>query len=636
MNTKIFTLLLLAAILFVRKSEAQVTIGGNTDPVAGAILDLNSPAGSKGGLLVSSVDLTDLSEIPATGFVGITTAQPTNMDLAGTVVYNTNQATGLGLYVWDGDDWIKLADSSVGEPVCNRIQHVIAFAKGSTNILGKSGTLQFGVVSDGTNHSSVNPIKKSYQWESTGANNRNWSRQGAPLDYTNDSKSIFFPSEGTYYVRTIADNCYSSPQTSNEIKVVVSATPANLVNKGYRVITKDCYDIARSGHDLSLRRDDFSGSTFVKSYRFSHINNYTDLQLFIASDPDNLVSSITFPPLSQINGTGRGFVDFKIVFKPTVSDLVGDRGKKVFRIAASYKDNTNTDKMAYLDVKVQDAECACKVAFRTTPTGPIGWRRFMCYNIGADEALSIDDQRAFESPVSLSNPTTYSNEAAAASYTKVYGSLFQWGRKADGHQHVWSAVTSAKAPVVDWNNAGANFRKTSDGFLGINDWLSGSNNKPGRWGGDSNGENNDENWPLKGPNDPCPEGWRIPSISEWNTIWSAPVQSPSGSSNGVNRWVWVSSVGKTTPGMLLYPPKPNVTDPKDDSDYEPDPSLFLPVGGFRQGFTGKIPTIGIIGYYWSSSTSDVFSRYFLVEQNFSPLQMGLFRSHGCAIRCVEE
>ena len=231
MNTKIFTLFLFSAILFVHKSEAQVTIGGHTNPATGAVLDLNSPAGNKGGLLVSSVDLTDLSQIPATGFVGITTAQPTNMDLAGTIVYNINQATGLGLYVWDGDNWIKLANSSVGEPMCNRIQHVIAFAKGSVNILGNSGTLQFGVVSDGTNHSSVNPIKKSYQWECTGVNNRNWIKQGAPLDYTNDSKSIFFASEGTYYVRAIADNCYSSPQTSNEIKVVVAANPANLVNK---------------------------------------------------------------------------------------------------------------------------------------------------------------------------------------------------------------------------------------------------------------------------------------------------------------------------------------------------------------------------------------------------------------------
>ena len=359
------------------------------------------------------------------------------------------------------------------------------------------------------------------------------------------------------------------------------------------------------------------------------------MQLSIASDPDNLVSSISFPPVSQINGTGSGFVDFEIVFKPTVSDLVGDGGKKVVRIAADYKDNTGTDKMAYLDVRVQDAECACKVAFRTTATGPIGWRRFMCYNIGADETLTIDEQRAFNSPVSSAS-TTYANEAAAASYTKVYGSLFQWGRKADGHQQVWSTIAGGKVPLPNWSNAGDNFRRVNDGGSGVNDWLIGSNNKPGRWGGDSNGENNDENWPLKGPNDPCPEGWRIPSVTEWNTIWSAPVQSSSGSQNGVNRWLWVSDAGSTTPGMLIYPPKPNVTNPKDDSDYEPDPALFLPAVSFRQGFSGTIAQVGSNGYYWSSSIYGVHAHFFLVERGTQPIQTGLLRSHGCAVRCVEE
>jgi uncharacterized protein (TIGR02145 family) len=68
-------------------------------------LDLNR--GATGGLLLSNVALTNLSVIPANTFVGISTQQDTNQELAGMIVYNTDATTGIGIYVWDGDDWIK-------------------------------------------------------------------------------------------------------------------------------------------------------------------------------------------------------------------------------------------------------------------------------------------------------------------------------------------------------------------------------------------------------------------------------------------------------------------------------------------------------------------------------------------------
>ncbi|MDR2085923.1 MAG: hypothetical protein LBP72_01990 [Dysgonamonadaceae bacterium] len=104
MKKKVLVLLSLALVLSVNL-RSQVTIGGLTTPKAGALLDLNST--TPGGLVLSNVDLDDLSKIPANRFVGISAAQDRNLSLAGMIVYNTKTTTGVGIHVWDGDDWIK-------------------------------------------------------------------------------------------------------------------------------------------------------------------------------------------------------------------------------------------------------------------------------------------------------------------------------------------------------------------------------------------------------------------------------------------------------------------------------------------------------------------------------------------------
>jgi hypothetical protein len=86
-------ILLLAFALFTCANlRAQVTIGGLTEPVKGAILDLNSTA--KGGLLLSNVTLLNLYAIPV-GFPGI--ADPD--DVTGEV---KKKFTGLMVYIRAG------------------------------------------------------------------------------------------------------------------------------------------------------------------------------------------------------------------------------------------------------------------------------------------------------------------------------------------------------------------------------------------------------------------------------------------------------------------------------------------------------------------------------------------------------
>jgi uncharacterized protein (TIGR02145 family) len=99
---------LLPALLLIACAglQAQVTIGGATEPAPGAILDLNSLGGAKGGLLLSHIAITDLSKIPAGELLGITSEQDENLALSGIMVYNIGTANvPSGIYVWNGYCW---------------------------------------------------------------------------------------------------------------------------------------------------------------------------------------------------------------------------------------------------------------------------------------------------------------------------------------------------------------------------------------------------------------------------------------------------------------------------------------------------------------------------------------------------
>jgi uncharacterized protein (TIGR02145 family) len=105
MKRMIFLMLALL-IVSVASMNAQVTIGGTTDPHAGAVLDL-SP--SNKGLLLPSVYLDDDSSFTLADENTASTA-------TGMLVYNLNPdlAGGKGVYVWNGDvlKWVY-----IGPPV---------------------------------------------------------------------------------------------------------------------------------------------------------------------------------------------------------------------------------------------------------------------------------------------------------------------------------------------------------------------------------------------------------------------------------------------------------------------------------------------------------------------------------------
>jgi uncharacterized protein (TIGR02145 family) len=88
-----------------------------------------------------------------------------------------------------------------------------------------------------------------------------------------------------------------------------------------------------------------------------------------------------------------------------------------------------------------------------------------------------------------------------------------------------------------------------------------------------------EDWTPE--NDPCPEGWRVPSYREFN-----------GLINGLNMTgEWVAATGNSLAGWKF-------------TYGNTDESIFLPAAGMRHGFfdaePGSLDKVGIEGHYWAA------------------------------------
>ncbi|MDR3262603.1 MAG: Ig-like domain-containing protein, partial [Tannerella sp.] len=159
----LMNVLVLVSLLGANNLQSQVTIGGNTEPASGAILDLNST--SRGGLLLSNVKITSLDSIPAAinadgtdVFPGLDPAnlagRDVNLPLAGMIVYNTNEAlaTGVGIYLWDGEKWKRTDCCCDGNPGDN------ISVKGASSVCNGCTTTLTGTPAGGTWVSSNNAV----------------------------------------------------------------------------------------------------------------------------------------------------------------------------------------------------------------------------------------------------------------------------------------------------------------------------------------------------------------------------------------------------------------------------------------------------------------------------------------------
>lgn len=204
-------------------------------------------------------------------------------------------------------------------------------------------------------------------------------------------------------------------------------------------------------------------------------------------------------------------------------------------------------------------------------TNPVTGKNWMDRNLGANRAaLSPTDAQA-------------------------YGSLFQWGRFADGHQCVnrysGDGVTTSGTTTTLSTTA----TPSHGNFIMVNNaqWQSPTVNN--LWQG------------VNGINNPCPLGYRVPTQSELNAERLSWQQAPINSTNNIA-------------GGFASP-------------------LKLTMGGRRNNSDGSVTNVGNYGSYWSSTAQafeEISLDLFVNENNQAVVDWNHNRSSGVSVRCIKD
>ncbi len=166
------------------------------------------------------------------------------------------------------------------------------------------------------------------------------------------------------------------------------------------------------------------------------------------------------------------------------------------------------------------------------------------------------------------------------------GNLYQWGRQ-DATNHGGSTASGPTGNSSPNNNT---FYKAPNSPY---DWLTPQNNT--LWSGSS-----------KGTNDPCPAGYRVPTIDELMSIGNATRYDSGGGLFNVDA----------------------------ESGY---PQLVLPAAGCRYINEGSSLNQGSYGYYWSSSVPAGSTNASYVDFSSATFrQLTLYKAHGFSVRCLKE
>ena len=173
--------------------------------------------------------------------------------------------------------------------------------------------------------------------------------------------------------------------------------------------------------------------------------------------------------------------------------------------------------------------------------------------------------------------------ALSSTDVQSFGSLYQWGRAADGHQIRTSGTTSLLSDT-DQPNHGL-FITTTSQFSG--DWRA---------------QRSDHLWQTpEYINNPCPEGFRAPTQAEWDQ----------------ERATWFTNTAASAFASPLKLPMPANRATNGNVNSHP------PTSPFNRG------------YYWTINIENRFSRYFTFNNNEAVFNSAS-RSSGFSIRCIKD
>jgi uncharacterized protein (TIGR02145 family) len=200
------------------------------------------------------------------------------------------------------------------------------------------------------------------------------------------------------------------------------------------------------------------------------------------------------------------------------------------------------------------------------------WKEFDCYNLAAAGKVTGVD------------PFTPS--------WQLNGGYWQWGRKGPDPGQWYNTNTANFAH-------GPNGPRDGEANSGeITGWDQ-TDAPDGAWS-DSH----------KTANDPCPEGFRVPTKAHWDGVLNNNIQSTVG--------LWENSAVNYSSARFF------------------GEDLMLPAAGFRNGTSGALFGRGDGGYYWCNSEYNSLSAWYLNFFSGNAHTTSGYRRDGFSIRCIED
>lgn len=218
--------------------------------------------------------------------------------------------------------------------------------------------------------------------------------------------------------------------------------------------------------------------------------------------------------------------------------------------------------------------------------------------------------------------------ASAADDCAAFGSLFQWSRKADGHEKIVWSNEGGKITAAPSGKTVPDVRCTSRADPGHSDFvvITTTNSKDwandkasdalGLWG--ALGTGTDTHAPLDDAhhaNNPCPAGYRIPTTVELQLLSSAVLE----------RKVAVSGTTSVSGARAAFAAH----------------LVHMPFPGERTWNTGNVGSIGSRGVYWTNVPAALTggvpnnaTRFFMEDARILPSQAQ--RSMGYSVRCIKD
>jgi uncharacterized protein (TIGR02145 family) len=292
------------------------------------------------------------------------------------------------------------------------------------------------------------------------------------------------------------------------------------------------------------------------------------------------------------------------------------------------------------------------------------WISFMCFNLGAQNGITIQEQKNY--PVGVVTNGSNLLHTYKSGEENVWGSLFQWGRIADGHELRDPSVNNAAYTGMTASDIGTGNRCSPTG--GVRNPESQVKPTSAWYGKFIYGMDGtySYHWAPVSPtvlwatyavahNDPCAHyrtdgtyrefwytgtdgagtsngsaacvgtgtAWHIPSQGEWGSIYREGNVSGAFSSATANTWVGYNGTSTNySRGFEVKPDNETTT-------------LFLPATGFRSRNDGLLYNPSVNGYYWTSSLINTNAYYIEINAVAIYLDQNMSYSMGMALRCIK-